>query len=446
MHTYLAGDMNAYTAVIYVGSTFDQPVPATFMQDLLLGTHPVLWIDDNIWQLADFSATFATDYGFAPFTYDVSTISSVSYKGVALDRYTAQFAGIMTYSTLDSTKATVLATALHADGTSFPWAIRSKNLTYIGENPFVYISANDRYLIFCDLLFDLLAPTTAQQHRALVRLEDVAADADPTALRSFADYLASEKVPFSIATIPLYLDPNGFYNAGVPETLPMRSSAVRTAIKYMLTKGGTLVMHGYTHQYSNIDDPYTGVTADDFEFFRGHIDAQNFVIYDGPVAEDSPTWASGRIASGLAELAASGLPKPGIFELPHYAGTDVDQRAIKLSFPTVYQRETYYGGILVGGTPNYTHDVSLFFPYVVTDPYGLKVIPENLGNYEPEAINNNPPRLPADLLNTAQINKAVIRDGFASFFFHPYYDINQLKTIVSGLKAMGYTFIAVGSL
>jgi len=41
--------------------------------------------------------------------------------------------------------ATVLSECVRADGTMFPWAVRSGNLTYIGEIPFAYMSEGDRY-------------------------------------------------------------------------------------------------------------------------------------------------------------------------------------------------------------------------------------------------------------------------------------------------------------
>ena len=40
----------------------------------------------------------------------------------------------------------------------------------------------------------------------------------------------------------------------------------------------------------------------------------------------------------------------------------------------------------------------------------------------------------------------VVRDGFASFFFHPYLDISYLQQAVSGLRAVGYTFVSPASL
>ena len=40
----------------------------------------------------------------------------------------------------------------------------------------------------------------------------------------------------------------------------------------------------------------------------------------------------------------------------------------------------------------------------------------------------------------------VVRDGFASFFFHPYLDISYLQQTVAGLKAVGYSFVSPSSL
>ena len=74
-----------------------------------------------------------------------------------------------------------------------PWALRARNLTYVGELPFVYTSETDRYLVFADLLFDALAPRTPERHRALLRLEDINPRTDPKALRTIANYLHDEE-------------------------------------------------------------------------------------------------------------------------------------------------------------------------------------------------------------------------------------------------------------
>jgi hypothetical protein len=48
--------------------------------------------------------------------------------------------------------------------------------------------------------------------------------------------------------------------------------------------------------------------------------------------------------------------------------------------------------------------------------------------------------LPADILRTARKNR-VLRDAWASAFFHPYLDISYLDELVSGLKGLGYVFV-----
>ena len=78
---------------------------------------------------------------------------------------------------------------------------------------------------------------------------------------------------------------------------------------------------------------------------------------------------------------------------------------------------------------------------MVHDVYGEKVIPENLGDYEPTASNNNPPRTPADIIHNAQVNLAVTQ-GVASFFFDPSNPLTDLQQIVTGIKGLGYTFVS----
>ena len=86
-----------------------------------------------------------------------------------------------------------------------------------------------------------------------------------------------------------------------------------------------------------------------------------------------------------------------------------------------------------------------YFPYSVRDVYGSAVIPENIGNIEPEPFNNHPARLPADLIATAKAN-LVVRDGTASFFYHPYLGTDALKQTVEGIQGLGYTFVAGSAL
>ncbi|NAZ86198.1 DUF2334 domain-containing protein, partial [Kineococcus indalonis] len=442
--SYTAGMLDGYSAVVYVGSTYDEPLPAAFLADVTATAKPVTWVYDNIWHLTAADPGFAARTGWTWTQFDVSTVATVSYKGQDLSRDPQNQGGIMGVSISDPTRATVLATARRADGTTFPWAVRSGNFTYLGEVPFSYVGHGDRYLAFSDLLFDALAPSTPTRRRALVRIEDVGPDADPAELRAVADYLSAQRVPFSVAVYARYRDPLGALSGGTPEDYALRDRPqVVSALKHMQSRGGTLLMHGYTHQFGEAANPYDGVSANDFEFFRAHVDAADSVVYDGPVPGDSTAWATGRVTSAASAFTAAGLGVPTIFEFPHYAASATDYRAVAARFSTRYERGLYFGGLFTGAV-DHARLNGQYFPYAVRDLYGTKVLPECVGNVEPEAFNNHPARLPADLVATARAN-LVVRDGVASFFYHPYLGTAHLRETITGIKALGYTFVAASA-
>jgi uncharacterized protein YdaL len=481
---YVAGQVNNYTATIYIGSTYNEPIPQSFLNDALSTTKPMMWVGDNIWQLTGASGSaadtaFMAKYGWDPATsfFDTAdTIASVSYKGQTFSRNTANTGGILAphittasqVSTLASANCTSTAGAVatcnsiaQSSGTSFPWAIHSSNLMYIGEVPLSYISPTDRYIAFADLLFNELAPTATPSHEGLVRLEDVSGQSSPSNLTAWASYLKSQGVPFSIAVIPQYVDPTGYYNNGVPvsETLA-QSPAMVAALKTAVADGGTIIEHGYTHQYSNIPNPFTGVTGDDFEFYRTQCSTTatppftfeascsnaDAVIEEGPLPGDSQLWASGRVILGRAMFALAGLPTPTIWETPHYAASAADYAGIDQTYKTRYEEELFFGGQLSGQPINYSHVFGQFFPYEVHDLYGSTIIPENLGDYEPVAEFGNPTRTGLAMVSEAQQNLAVTQ-GVASFFIHPDYDpLSVLQQVVTGLKGLGYTFVSPAGL
>ncbi|MEV4141090.1 DUF2334 domain-containing protein [Dactylosporangium sp. NPDC049742] len=445
--SYAAGELEQFQAVVYLGSTYDEPLPLAFLDDVTATTKPVVWIYDNIWQLTARDPNFVANRGFTWTGFDVSSVSTVNYKAKTFTRDPQNGAGIMNTTISDATKATPVATAVRADGTTLPWGVRSGNFTYLGEIPFSYISADDRYVAFSDFLFDVLAPSTAERHRALVRIEDVGPDAEPSELRAITNYLYGKNIPFSVAVYSRYRDPLGSGTGGAAEdyTLADRPQVV-AELKYMQSHGGTLLMHGYTHQYESMINPYNGASADDFEFYTAHVDpVTNYVIYDGPVPADSQAWAQGRIDGAFAAFRAAGLAAPTIFEFPHYAGSDASNRAVAATFKTRYDRGLYTSGALRGGALDNSRIFGQFFPYTVRDIYGVLTVPENIGNIELEPFNNHPAHLSADIVKSAQLN-TVVRDGVASFFFHPYVPLSYLQETVTGIQAAGYTFVAAGSM
>jgi uncharacterized protein YdaL len=245
-------------------------------------------------------------------------------------------------------------------------------------------------------------------------------------------------VPFSVAVIPIYRDPLGI-DTGQPREIRLsQAPAVVDALKYMVSKGGTLLMHGVTHQYGDTANPINGKSGTDWEFFLTRLASGGSVQMVSPVPDDSRQWALDRLDQGLAEFRAAGLPVPTIFEFPHYIGSPTDYRAVGERFATRYERTTYFPGIL-GGPTSYDTFIGSTPPYATTDLYGSKVLPENLGY----VISGS--QGPDVLVNRAR-SIGVVRDAVASFFYHPYLAIDGLKQVVQGLKAQGYTFVAPTSL
>jgi uncharacterized protein YdaL len=446
--SYVCGEAATYTAVVYLGSTYDEPLQTCLLDDIMASTKPVIWAGFNIWRLMDRVTynVFVGKFGFTWSGLDATAVAEVTYKNRALTRYAANGAGILVTSVLDPVKAQILATAKRANGTTFPWAMRSGTFTYVGEIPFSYLSEEDRVLAFSDLLFDALAPTTVERHRALLRLEDLSATSDMKQLRAVADYLFAQKVPFGFGVIPDYHDPGGVYNNGVTELLPLAGEPEFVAtIKYLTSKGGTLILHGPTHQWDGAINPYTRVSADDTEYYRTVENADHTVTYVGPLPQDSTTWATNKLTAADNMFRAAAIPLPTIFEFPHYAASATAYRAVAKRYTTRWDRTVYFPGLLTGLAPDHSRPFGQLFPYVVRDVYGTKVLPENLGNIEPEPFYGYPARSPAMIIAAAARN-LVVRDGFAAFYFHPFFPITLLQQTVTGIKGLGYTFVSPTSL
>jgi uncharacterized protein YdaL len=441
---YTPGELEHYTATIYLGSLFGQHLPSAFLEDVLRTSRPVIWVAYNITELEARARDFRARYGWHSSLLDRSPVAAVRYKGTSLTRWTHNDAGIMGYSSVDPARARVLASAVRPDGSTFPWAVRSRNLTYVGEMPFRYTSETDRVLAFDDLLFDALAPRTPVRHRALVRLEDINPVSDAAQLRRAADYLHSKGIPFGFGVSPYYRDPQGAETP--PHELRLRNSPqVISAIKYLERKGGVLVEHGYTHQWDGGSNPYDGQTGDDVEFYRVTESKDGQIQDVGPLPEDTVAWSEHRVVAANREFAAAGIGPPKIFEFPHYAASPNAYRAVANRFAVRWERVDYFPGLLGDGPMGYSHIEGQFFPYVVHDVYGSKVLPENLGSIAPATWHTYKERLPRDLVRAARAN-LVVRDGFASFYFHPFLALKYLKRTVEGIEALGYRFVSPASL
>jgi uncharacterized protein YdaL len=300
--------------------------------------------------------------------------------------------------------------------------------------------------VIADLLHDMLGIQHAESHKAMVRLEDVDAKVSVAAMKTLSDYLLSKHIPFSIAAIPHYKDPLGYANGGVPEDIPLaQATNMRQALDYALQRGGEIVMHGYTHQYGAVKDPWTGVSGDDYEFWD--------IVNNAPVPEDSTAWALGRLNAGVAELTGAGYT-PLAWETPHYVASPLTSKAVTQVFGTTYQRVVYFTGDKpdFGAHAGKDFSAGQIFPYIVQrDYYGQRVLPENLGNIEYDIHQVDPTSFLTYTWQDIALNAKyalAVRDGFGSFFFHPFWlepdvgtpGLSDFKQLVDAINALGYTW------
>lgn len=442
---YVTGDMSTRQVTFYLGALYDAPLPASFLADASTTPKPLVWSKYNLWQLTgNASYAFASTHGFTfntlrglnatptSTTPDPGFFDTVSYKSMAFQKYYQYDAtndvvhadpDIGAVTITDPAKALSLVPITNAKanggaGETLPYVVRSGNFWYVADIPFSFIGPRDRYLVMADLLHDMLGVAHAESHKAMVRLEDVSAMVDPSTMQTLSDYMGQRAIPFSVAVIPRYTDPLGVYNSGVPVTIAFaQATNLRSSLDYALARGGEVVAHGYTHQYSSLRNPYTAVSGDDYEFWNS--------VSNSPVAEDSTTWVLDRLNAARNDLRSSNYT-PVAWETPHYQGSAITSRTVPQVFPTTYQRVVYY----TADQPNFSSTtgrdfaIGQMYPYVIgKDYYGQRVLPESLGNIEYKAL-SDPAASTFDytaadiVLNARYIH--TVRDGFASFFFHPF--------------------------
>ncbi|WP_255375421.1 DUF2334 domain-containing protein [Saccharomonospora sp. CUA-673] len=427
--------------MIYVGSLQNARLPDAMPRDLAATDLPVLWLGNNIERYE----RVAGEFGWRTTGLRADRPTTVTYKGMALSRDPADTTPVHAVTVEDENRTQVLA---HTSGREpqSPWAVRTDAFTYVAEVPYAYLDSGGRYLAAADVLLGTLEPEAPTRHRALVRIEDVGPDTDVDDLRPIVELLVEEDVPFSVAVYPYFTDPRGVTADGEPQSARLVDEPeLVDLLRYATEHGGTLVMHGYTHQYEKASNPRSAVSGDDYEFYRSTVDDDGHVALHGPVPADSAEWFRDRVATGLAEFRRVGLPTPTLWEFPHYGGSAVNYHETNGIFAGRYDRGSYYAGYCPGGRCGAAEDVSYdevygqHFPYPVRDVYGTNVVPENIGNLAPSKFNQYSARTVVDMLADAQ-RSLVVRDNVASFFYHPFLGTAGLRDLVSSLQSLGYTF------
>ena len=278
----------------------------------------------------------------------------------------------------------------------YPYIINDKNLFYVSKLDLDGVL----FYIFCDSLNDIFNIKTFDKGRIFVRIEDVHAFREPKNLVEIADYLSSKNIPFTIALIPAYVNPKNHKVITLSE-----SPEIVKAIKYMQDKGGTVILHGYTHQYKKEE-----VSGEGYEFWDGK--------KDEPLKENMKIFVKDRVLNGLRVCIENGI-YPLAFEAPHYAMESEGYKELKKYFST-------YIGQHQNNDKKFSTNT---YPYIIRDTEEFNIfIPENLGYIDPEDkftfqnIKENLDKL------------SIVRGFSGGFFFHSYLNIEYLKNTIEYLN------------
>ena len=265
---------------------------------------------------------------------------------------------------------------------------------------------------------------------AYIRLEDVHPLSDPKRLMAVAEELAKRDIPYMIAVIPVYTDPDSGRRYHFED-----QREVLKVLKYMQNNGGSVVLHGYTHQFRDSE------TGEGFEFW----DVENQMpIYHGPedevtqLAEDdfeSPEkyevhqtknkeyerqYIEERITRGVQELANYGL-YPLAFEAPHYTMSQNGYQVVSDYF------STYVGQVQLSDEDWEIMDTT---PYA-TQPTmlnGMLLLPETIGYVQPEA--EEPVK---DMMESAEYYQ-LLKGGMIGAFYHPYLGVEGLREVLDEME------------
>ena len=377
------------------------PLPPALLEAVVGRRGPIVWVNQQLDELLD----------LAPGRFPLRAGAEVSGRDWRVTY------GDHAFSKEDSQLQTlipgkggcrVVAWAGEAGGQRLPYVVHGSNLWVFADSPFAYAREGGRWLVFCDLLHDILGRDHDPSRRVLLRIEDVTPLSDPAAIRLISDFLAAEGVPFQIALVPIYRDP-----ASQQEVFLAEKPELLAALNDAVGKGAAIVMHGVSHQYH-------GASTDDFEFWD--------VVAGRPIPEASEEWLRRRIEQGLSECCRNGL-YPIAWETPHYAAGQRDYRLIGGFFDTFHDRPMAAD----------IADSQVLAPYAYRLPEpGIQVIPENLGY-----ISSGKRAADAAAMLRSLGNMGAVRDPLAAFFFHPFLPLADLQHLVREIKLRGWTFASL---
>lgn len=329
---------------------------------------------------------------------------AVTYKGVVFKTKELELTNVFPPTQQsDTNQINILATYEDIEGKTHPLIV-DVNDRYL-LLPFVipHDYEPDNYsMVFLDVLHYAFGHHKPNR-LALLRLEDVNPYTYKTTIkiRDAYEFLKENKIPFHIALIARYINPD--------QGIDLSTHEARIYLRYltlMVGEGyGTIVQHGYTHQT-------TGISSIDYEYWDGD--------HDSPLPYDTKEYVINTLKGAQGEMEYLKLPVPDVFETPHYALSDLDNQVINKYYPLRYEYIPHVGTLPFAANV----DDRIFFPTNL----GYVATWDDLEIIEKESL-------------LKQVS--VFEDPVVSFFWHPWRDVSELEYMVNLLQENGYKFVSI---
>lgn len=381
---YESGYMESFNSIFVINIQNDIENKA-FLRDLSTYRNKIYWIGDKVENLLDENEKYTIKYDSKN-----NNINELIYKEESLFINSGKPFNIITPS-----KKSETLVYMSDSYNKYPFIICESNLYYISR-----WDLEDSF-IFEDSLNDFYNVKNFEESKIFIRIEDVHPFRDTTKLKEIADYLYSKDIPFMIALIPTYTDSK----TQSITTMDMMPEFIK-AIQYMQDKGGTIVLHGYTHQSGDVE-----ISGEGYEFW----DIKN----DKAIDEDIESYIKNRVLSGL-RLCIENNIYPLAFEAPHYAINIDGYKELKKYF------STYVGQYQNNNNYNFATNSS---PFIIKSSESFnKLIPENLGY-----INENDD-FAIDKIKENFKKLSMVRGYTGGVYVYSYLDISYLKEVVEFLQ------------
>lgn len=312
-----------------------------------------------------------------------------------------------------------------------------------GENEYpVFVSHYDNYyfasssieppfsIALAEMLHEVFEGNTHITNPGYIRLEDIHPLTDPENMMEIAAILKGKNIPYMIAVIPVYTNRDTgiqYHFSDSPKLLK--------ALKYMQNNGGSIVLHGYTHQfrasetgegfefwdvennmpiYHNRDADIVIKTRRDFENDEEY---EDYLVGQKAFERD---YIETRLTKGIQELANYGL-YPLAFEAPHYA---MSQHGYQVSSEYF---STYVGHLQLSDAD---WEITATAPYITkpTFLHGMTLLPETIGYVDPDD-----PYAVEKMIKLAG-DYQFVRDGMVAGFYHPYLGVELFEKLIEEME------------